>query len=207
MSREKIALLFFALILVVGFGALLAYVFLGHSLNVVASKVDDAAHDMNGYAVVLFEGTDVPDARSGDFSEDPVVSLASAKAGYESKKANVLTLDTVSPQIYREPAVYQVGCHRVGVIYLDQLSSKQKDLKKAVLSLDGKCDFVVAISPSTEIADSYLGVDIAIDLGTQQESADYYPDIMSVESAGVGNVSAIVISPSGVVSNKVVQSK
>ena len=47
LSREKIALIIFALLVVCGFGALMFYITnIGHSFNVTASTIDDAAGDL-----------------------------------------------------------------------------------------------------------------------------------------------------------------
>ena len=58
LSREKIALVIFALLIVFGFGALMFYLTdIGHSFNVTASTIDDAAGDLEEYTVIIYEGT------------------------------------------------------------------------------------------------------------------------------------------------------
>lgn len=57
LSREKTALAFFALLVVVGLGALGFYIAsIGHSWNVAASNIDDATGQMNDYTAILYEG-------------------------------------------------------------------------------------------------------------------------------------------------------
>lgn len=58
LSREKIALVIFALLVVFGFGALMFYMTgVGHSFNVAASSIDDAAGDLDEYTAIVYEGT------------------------------------------------------------------------------------------------------------------------------------------------------
>lgn len=58
LSREKIALIIFALLVVCGFGALMFYITnIGHSFNVTASTIDDAAGDLGDYTAIIYEGT------------------------------------------------------------------------------------------------------------------------------------------------------
>lgn len=57
-SRERIALLFFAVLVVFGLSALIFYITgLGHSLNVAASTIDDVAGDLDEYTAIVYEGT------------------------------------------------------------------------------------------------------------------------------------------------------
>ena len=55
--REKIALLILFVLAILGLGALVGYIHLGHSWNLAASSIDDATGTIDGYAVVLYEGT------------------------------------------------------------------------------------------------------------------------------------------------------
>lgn len=58
LSREKIALVIFALLVVLGFGALMFYMTgIGHSFNVTASSIDDAAGDLDEYTAIVYKGT------------------------------------------------------------------------------------------------------------------------------------------------------
>lgn len=58
MPRERLALVFFAFLVVIGLGALGLYMFsVGHSFNVVATNVDDATGNLEDYTAILYEGT------------------------------------------------------------------------------------------------------------------------------------------------------
>lgn len=69
-KRERIALGVFACLLLVGAIALFSYINAGHGLNVAATTIDDAAGDMTGYGVILFEGTVKPDDAASDSDEE-----------------------------------------------------------------------------------------------------------------------------------------
>ena len=71
--RERIALVVFVCLILVGFGGLIGYLAIGHSWNVAASNIDDAAGSMDGYTVVVYSGTVDPaqeDDDKGDASAD-----------------------------------------------------------------------------------------------------------------------------------------
>ncbi|MDR0515120.1 MAG: hypothetical protein LBG81_08175, partial [Coriobacteriaceae bacterium] len=55
-AREKIALLGFSVLILIGMGFLVGYLAIGHSWNVAASNIDDAAGSMDGYITILYEG-------------------------------------------------------------------------------------------------------------------------------------------------------
>ncbi|MCL1796951.1 MAG: alcohol dehydrogenase [Eggerthellaceae bacterium] len=59
-SREKIALVVFSALILLGFGGLIGYLAVGHSWNVAASNIDDAAGSMEGYTVIVYPGTVEP---------------------------------------------------------------------------------------------------------------------------------------------------
>ena len=62
-THEKVALLLFALLVVLGGSVLLRYFETGRSFNMAATAVDDAFGQMSGYTAIVFDGTyDVLDA-------------------------------------------------------------------------------------------------------------------------------------------------
>lgn len=57
-SREKAALVVFIVLGLSALGVVIAYICtLGHSLNVAASSIDDAAGKLDGYTALVYEGT------------------------------------------------------------------------------------------------------------------------------------------------------
>lgn len=59
-SREKIALVVFVALIAVSLCGLVGYLAIGHSWNVAASNIDDAAGRMDGYTAIVFKGTVTP---------------------------------------------------------------------------------------------------------------------------------------------------
>lgn len=83
-SREKIALLVFCLLMIAGAGALAFYLFAGHSWNYAATSLDDSFGNMDGYAAIVFEGTAQPeedtDAEDGEATDAETEDNASTPA-------------------------------------------------------------------------------------------------------------------------------
>lgn len=92
MPREKIALVVFVGLIAASLCGLFGYLTIGHSWNVAASNIDDATGRMDGYTVIVYEGTVAPepaaqkaDKERGSAGEaagkDIVSDLPSAAAG------------------------------------------------------------------------------------------------------------------------------
>ncbi|HIS41099.1 MAG TPA: alcohol dehydrogenase [Candidatus Aphodovivens avistercoris] len=64
-SREKIALLVFAALIVLSLAGLGWYIFAGHSWNVAASSIDDTFGEMDGYTAIVYPGTLEESAEKG----------------------------------------------------------------------------------------------------------------------------------------------
>lgn len=70
-TREKIALLVFAALVILGLGALTWYLSVGKTWNVAAASIDDATGQMEGYVAILYEGTVIAeDPTKTDLSVD-----------------------------------------------------------------------------------------------------------------------------------------
>ena len=204
--REKIALLVFCLVLLVSLGALVAYILVGHSWNVVATQVDDAASDMEGYVAILYEGTQTPELREGNFESDPPVSLAGAVAAYREKGANVLSFDATNPAAYVEPTMFRAGDTRVLLVYLPDVAAHCKELRSQVAVAAKSADVVVGIAPSSYVGGTYSDVQVVIDLNEIDEAHRANEEMQYIENCGVGSIGAVLISPSGVVSDRTVRS-
>ena len=70
----------------------------GHKWNLAATTIDDTVGSMDGYVVVLYEGTDTPQAAPvkpmADVRVSSTVLLADTKKSYGDKGANVFSLRT-----------------------------------------------------------------------------------------------------------------
>lgn len=81
-SREKAALGFFAFLALAGLGVLLAYIIhVGHQLNVAASNIDAATGNLEGYTVVMCEGTAVE-------KKETVIDASSLEGNITSRVIN-----------------------------------------------------------------------------------------------------------------------
>lgn len=81
-SREKAALGVAVALVLAGLGVLLAYIFtVGHSLNVAASSIDDATGSLDGYTVLLYEGT-------AEDQRETVVRTPTLEGGVSSRLLN-----------------------------------------------------------------------------------------------------------------------
>lgn len=67
-SREKIALVVFALLVVFAGCCLVGYIFAGHSWNVAATNIDDTFGSLDGYTVIAYAGTVDKEAADADGS-------------------------------------------------------------------------------------------------------------------------------------------
>lgn len=153
-AREKVALLVFALLVVLGGSLLLRYFETGRTFNVAATGVDDVFGQMQGYTAIVFDGTydpmdelRPPVPASTDESEEPAsigamvmselsrlplalrerpVYASDVRALYLEKGAGVVTLDISDPSRYEEPAILMAGDRKIGVVYIDYYASKKR---------------------------------------------------------------------------------
>lgn len=151
-TREKVALLVFALLVILGGSVLLRYFETGRSFNVAASAVDDVFGQMQGYTALVFDGTYDPmdnlrPPRESDEGEAQPASIGAmvlselsrlplalrerpvyasdVRSLYLEKGAGVLTLDIAHPSRYEKPAILMAGDRKVGVVYIDYYASKR----------------------------------------------------------------------------------
>lgn len=152
-TREKVALLVFALLVILGGSVLLRYFETGRSFNVAASAVDDVFGQMQGYTALVFDGTyDPMDGlrlpRGSDDGESQPASIGAmvlselsrlplalrerpvyasdVRSLYLEKGAGVLTLDIAHPARYEKPVILMAGDRKVGVVYIDYYASKKR---------------------------------------------------------------------------------
>lgn len=151
-TREKVALLVFALLVVLGGSVLLRYFETGRSFNVAATGVDDVFGQMQGYTAIVFDGAydpmdglrpprddgdDAAPASIGamvlsELSRLPLalrerpVYASDVRSLYLEKGAGVVTLDIVDPHRYEQPVILTAGDRKVGVVYVDYYASKKR---------------------------------------------------------------------------------
>ena len=155
-TREKVALLVFVLLVVLGGSVLLRYFETGRSFNMAATAVDDAFGQMSGYTAIVFDGTyDVLDALrptklpsvDGDADERPEtlgemvaaelarlplsmrerpVYASDVRSFYEEKGAGVLTLNLDDLARYEKPRILMAGDRKIGVVAVDYYASARQ---------------------------------------------------------------------------------
>lgn len=215
-SREKIALLVFIALAVLGLCGLCWYLFAGHSWNVAASTIDDTVGEMDGYTVIVYEGTAAPELQNEEGAHEadipPLVSndekdavdIAALRQDYRDKGAHVLELDAVNPARYREGTILKCGSKRIGVMYVGA-STTQLEVAQCMESFnDASVDFTVVITPDRWKVQRISGIDIVIcteneDLiaSGQTQDGTFY-----VDAPEKGNAGVVLISPNNVVSAK-----
>lgn len=148
-TREKVALLVFALLVILGGSVLLRYFETGRSWNVAASAVDDAFGQMQGYTAIVYDGTYDPlDALRP--AVDPANGDALAKKKPESIGAMVAAELSRLPLSMRERPVYASDVRDLyedkgaGVVTLDIADLKRYTTPKVLMAGDRKIG-VVAI--------------------------------------------------------------
>lgn len=150
-------------------------------------------------------GTDAGESLLG--SKKKTLSAQEAKEGYEEKGATVFSLDTVDLDAYREGVILKKGGHRFGVFGIAEPTSTIVLEKQIAYFKRHKVDFIVLVTPDKEYADDVSGIDIVV--STQDEDLFVMGETIDgtfyVNAPAVGSVGAILISPSNVVSAKVLQ--
>ena len=238
LSREKIALIIFALLVVCGFGALMFYITnIGHSFNVTASTIDDAAGDLGDYTAIIYEGTaeekkalglgkdqQVDDAAAGDevvvsdvvpkstadgqgSTEEPKkpLTLSAVRDSFLQKNASVYVLDLSDPTRYINETIVKAGKYRFGILTIDAASDLPYYINKRIDSYRAAdVDFVVALVDDLSRVNDVEGIDIVI--STQEEGLNPVgvssDDVFFNDAALKGEVGALLISPSKVISAK-----
>lgn len=150
-------------------------------------------------------GTDAGESLLG--SKKKTLSAQEAKEGYEEKGATVFSLDTVDLDAYREGVILKKGGHRFGVFGIAEPTSTIELEKQIAYFKRHKVDFIVLVTPDKEYAEDVSGIDIVV--STQDEDLFVMGETIDgtfyVDAPAVGSVGAILISPSNVVSAKVLQ--
>lgn len=77
-KREKIALVVFGLLVVLSLCGFGWYIVAGHSWNIAASTIDDTVGEMNGYTVIVYEGTLTPEQSDSESQEPADQALPSS---------------------------------------------------------------------------------------------------------------------------------
>ncbi len=169
-KREILALVLLTALLIAGLGFFGWYISAGHKWNVAATTIDDVTGSMDGYVVLLYEGTDAPNEQSlassknstADSSSDLLVEL---RKSYRDKGATVFSLRTETYS-YTEPFVLLRNDYRVGFLPVDADTPYLTIDRQIALLQQRGADVVVALEYSeNEYLEGAAGVDIIVELG------------------------------------------
>lgn len=117
-TREILALVLLAVLVLVAAGAAGYYILVGHNWNVTASRIDDSIGHMDGYTVVLYPGTIPPYELEAMNNKDKSRSVSQDEEGEESSlvgyiepsgRPNLLVGDVVKDYMEKEATVFKVN--------------------------------------------------------------------------------------------------
>ena len=86
-TREKLALLVFALLILMGLAGVSWYLIVGHSWNVAASNIDDSVGQMDGYTCIVYSGTTVQETSSSSLRQS-IASAIGSEPGSSTASSN-----------------------------------------------------------------------------------------------------------------------
>ena len=208
-AREKIALMVFVALIFVVISGGIWYINVGHNWNTAATTIDDATGSMEGYTALVFDGVDIPTAEEAATTTTPV-TRASVLASYHSKNATVVSLNLINTALYDEGLIIKANSKRIGVFCVDSAedASTYQNIVRAFQRQE--VDFVVCITSDKQLLSGSTtgisGIDIVISKQRNTNSAldGTLGSAYCVDSPCVGKIGVILISPSNVVSSKVV---
>lgn len=214
-TREIIALVLLVLLGIAAVCAMGWYILVGHRWNVTASNIDDSIGQMEGYTVLLVEGTrnpkpeDLESFDPGDVSdkstETKAIDMDALIESYQEKGAEVYALAAFETGSYGEPLVVSRGNHRVGIAALAYPARPAAVAMARKQLAHQRSDFTVVFTNDEALTQSKNpGVDIFIlDIPDEEPlSAQINHGSYWVSTPLEGEVEAIIVAPSGVISSK-----
>lgn len=173
-----------------------------------AEKSTESTDDTTIPSVDSSEGVVSSDEiAAGSLSKKKTVTVEQAKESYESKNATVFSLDTTNLEQYREGTILKKGNHRFGVFSVVGPTSSIQLEKHIAYFKRYAVDFIVVITPDKSLVEGVAGLDIVI--CTQDEGlfvmGETHNGIFYVDTPEIDRIGAILISPSNVVSAKVIE--
>ena len=209
-TREILALVLLAVLLVSGVVAMGYFILVGHNWNVAASNIDDAIGRMDGYTVILYQGTRPP-SDDEEESDRPPANVKDVAADYREKEATVFVVDAANLSLYSDPFIVEKNGKRLGFLSVGNAelrSEARADIRDLV---DAKASYLVAVTDDTTLHDlaaegiiNGLSVIICDDPDKESANGKYRGSAYCVSAPDQGRVGAVIISPSGVFSSKVI---
>lgn len=170
------------------------------------SEQDDSESDRTSDNATVLKAATV---RGGmDVAKSQPVSPEEVQTNYEQKGATVLVLDTADPSRYSDGVILKRGSKRIGVFSVDVPLSEKTAEARVKYFRDCKVDLVVCISSVRTYVRNLQGADIVITLQDEEVSTmgGNSNGSFFVNAPYMNSVGAILVSPSNVVSAKVIES-
>ena len=170
------------------------------------SEQDDSESDRTSDNATVLKAATV---RGGmDVAKSQPVAPEQVQANYEEKGATVLVLDTADPSQYSDGVILKRGSKRIGVFSVDAPLPEKAAEARVKYFRDCKVDLVVCISSVRTYVRNLQGADIVITLQDEEVSTmgGNSNGSFFVNAPHVDSVGAILVSPSNVVSAKVIES-
>lgn len=170
------------------------------------SEQDDSESDRTSDNATVLKAATV---RGGmDVAKSQPVAPEQVQANYEEKGATVLVLDTADPSQYSDGVILKRGSKRIGVFSVDVPLSEKAAEARVKYFRDCKVDLLVCISSVRTYVRNLQGADIVITLQDEEVSTmgGNSNGSFFVNAPHVDSVGAILVSPSNVVSAKVIES-
>ena len=137
----------------------------------------------------------------------PPLSVDTVAESYEEKGATSFTLSTLDPERYKEGVILKKGNHRFGVFSVTRLTSPRLLAQQVTYFTKHKVDFIVALTADKAYVENVEGIDIVVSV--QDEGLFVMGETIGstfyVSAPELGKVGVILISPSNVVSAKVIE--
>lgn len=171
-----------------------------------SSETDGSTTEASSSSTLGAEGAE---ARSNLTTKksDPVLP-DDVCASYEGKGAQVLVLDTMHPSVYEDGVIIKRGQKRIGVFSVDVPLSEEAAQERIAYFKEAKVDMVVCLSSVRSYVRNAQGIDVVVtlqddDVSTMGANANgtFYVNAPKLDTVG-----AILVSPSNVVSAKVLES-
>ena len=208
-TREILAVALLGVFLVIGVGIMSYYIFVGHNWNVAASRIDDSIGQMDGYTVVLYEGTrPLTEASAGRTQDADIDEVAQ---DYRSKGAGVVVVRASDMRRHHHPYIANRDGRRMGFLTADK-GELRSDIRADVAWLwrFGASSTVAITDDDTlgQLASEGIVYGLSAIIywgaGDSTPNGEYRGSAYCVRTPEVGQVGAIVVSPSGVFSTKVI---
>lgn len=146
-------------------------------------------------------------ARSTGLAKETSVETDEVVALYRDKGAHVFAIDATDFSRYADNVILKRGSTRIGVFSVTAMTSVPTIEKHVEYFADYHVDYVVALTPDPDYLKTKDGIDIVISTDAKDGSTlgRTVQGAYVVSTPEMGEVGVVLVSPSNVVSSKVVE--